>query len=150
MNNKTKMKAFDFIKVYLILLFLAPFLVCCIVNIFTMPGERFNLLIIFSMMLFVYITLPIWCTYIAYLAFVPLVFEDLAKKIEFVAIPIIRFRILYSFYGALTGILVISPLIVLSSSSIDMMLVWLAAGAFSGAISISLVANIYRKRMLMN
>lgn len=138
----------DYLKVYFILLILAPFIVCLIFNILTMSGERLNFIAIFAMMIFGYLTILIWPTYILALILVPIVFEKLVSDIEFVAISTIQFRIKYACYGALAGVFVLSPLIFLSSVKPSIMLVWITAGSISGAISLTFIATNYRSRML--
>ena len=110
-------------------------------------GGGFTFLNILGLGLFGLISVQLWITFIPVLIATPIIMNHLYANDLFHIIPLWKFIILSLVTGASVGILILSPNILLSlfKNSIAIMLNWVWAGAFSGAITFTIIALIYRK-----
>ena len=99
------------------------------------------------------ITVPLWFTFIPSLIIAPSIMSKLSHTNKFQALSLQSLIGLSLFYGALVGIIILSPpiIIVLTDSSlssaetIKLMLNWAWAGALSGAVTLLIISLIYRR-----
>lgn len=100
---------------------------------------------ILVMAVFGLITVQTWFTYIPALIFTPIIMNRLSKKESFYTVPKWKFYLNTIFYGALAGIFILLPVILLAGGeSLDITLNWLWAGIVSGVITCPIVSTLYR------
>ncbi len=100
---------------------------------------------ILVMAVFGLITVQTWFTYIPALIFAPIIMNRLSKKESFYTIPRWKFYLNSILYGALAGIFILLPVILLAvGESLDITLNWIWAGIVSGAITSPIVSTLYR------
>jgi hypothetical protein len=110
-------------------------------------GGSMNPLGIVGIALFGVLSVPLWPTYIPSLIITPIVMKRLSTSRAFLELPLPIFPGVSVLIGALSGCCVIFPLVLgtsRDSTGSDLVLNWLAAGAASGAVTLTLVALIYR------
>jgi hypothetical protein len=100
------------------------------------------------MALFGIVTVPLWLTLIPALIITPLVMRLLAGKDHFKKLRLSTLIILSLVLGAMGGILVLSPMVLLSLGKQKVVLSWVAAGAVAGSITSSLIILLYRRDSL--
>lgn len=93
-------------------------------------------------------TVPLWPTYLPSLIIIPLVMKRVAASRAFVRLPILILSVLSLVVGALAGSCVIVPIAFLMASNdstgSDLFGNFLAAGAVSGAVTLTLISLIHR------
>ena len=100
---------------------------------------------ILVMAFFGLITVPLWLTYIPALVATPFIMRRLASRPAFASVPLPTFIFVSALAGALGGVCILSPAILMATSdSRDLVLNWLCAGAVAGAISFPIITALYR------
>ena len=90
-------------------------------------------------------TVPLWPTYIPAIMVTPLLMKWVAAHPAFRTFPLPLLFALSLLIGAMAGVCVLAFVIVLSASdSTELALDWAAAGAVSGALTLSVICLIYR------
>ena len=108
-------------------------------------GGSINPLLIIAMSFFALFTVPIWLTYIPSIIIVPLVMRKISRQDWFRNMPIALLLLSAPALGALGGLLVMSPLILIAlKNGADTVLQWTAAGSCSGAVTFTSICCIHR------
>jgi len=104
--------------------------------------------LIIGMLVFGAVTDPIWITFLPSLILTPIIMGKISKRDRFYLTPLGSFISTSLSIGAVCGIIILSPFIIMSLSSfftIKSLLNWLWAGAVSGAVTFTIIALVYRK-----
>lgn len=107
-------------------------------------GGQLTITNVLMVALFGLLSVPLWITFLPALLATPSIMKEIASNTLFHTIPILKFISISFFLGALVGILILSPTIFMSRESIKLMANWVWAGAFSGAITYTTIALLYR------
>lgn len=100
---------------------------------------------ILFMAMFGLITVQVWFTYIPALIFTPIIMKHLSDKKIFHTISKWKFYLNSILYGAVAGIFILLPCILLSAGdSLDITLNWLWAGIVAGVITFPIITSLYR------
>lgn len=103
--------------------------------------------VITGMLFFGAFTLPIWLTYLPSLILTPIIMGKISKRDRFYLIPLGSFIFTSLTIGAVCGIIILSPFMImsLSRSYIQSFFALIWAGAVSGAVTFTIIALVYRK-----
>jgi hypothetical protein len=99
-------------------------------------------LLVFSM--FGIITVPLWITYLPMTILSPFIMKYLSSQDRFYSLPIPILIALSLMFGAILGVVMISPLFILNFEKNGLELIWVVAGASSGATTLTLLTLLYR------
>jgi hypothetical protein len=110
-------------------------------------GGSLNPLAIAVMALFGLLSVPLWPTYIPALIITPLLMNWVSAHRAFGRLSLPIFLGLFLLVGAVAGVCVMIPLILMAlNDSLDyhQALTWVGAGAVSGAVTLALICLLYR------
>jgi hypothetical protein len=110
-------------------------------------GGSVNPLAIAAIAFFGVLSVPLWPTYIPALIITPLLMKRVSAHRSFVHLPLAVLVVLSILVGALAGSCVIMPVVLMASmdsTGSDLVLNWLATGAVSGAVTLTLISLIHR------
>jgi hypothetical protein len=112
-------------------------------------GERVGFLSFIGFFLFslpfVFVTIPLWPTYIPAIIFTPLVMRRVAMLYTFRTLKLPVILGIALLVGAVVGVIIMTWLIIIAArDSWAVALSWAGAGAFSGSITLALITLIYR------
>jgi len=112
-------------------------------------GERAGFLSFIGFVLgslpFVYVTVPLWPTYMAAIILTPIIMRRVATHPTFRAASLPTILGLALLMGAAVGPFVVAfPIMLAARDSWSTAVSWVAAGAFSGGITLALITLFYR------
>lgn len=110
-------------------------------------GSSANPLAIATIAFFGVLSVPLWPTYIPALIITPLLMKRVSAHRTFVHLPLAVLVMLSILVGALAGSCVFTPVVLLASmdaTGSGLVLNWLATGAVSGAVTLTLISLIHR------
>jgi hypothetical protein len=108
-------------------------------------GGSISPLAIITIGFFGLITTPLWPTYIPAIILTPLLMRKIAPHRLFMKLPIMVLMLMSLLLGAVGGVCVMFPVIRISlQDGADCAVQWEMAGAFSGAITLTVICLIHR------
>ena len=94
---------------------------------------------------FVFVTVPLWPTYIPAIIFTPVVMRRVTTLRTFRTLKLPAILGLALLVGAAVGVVIMTWMIIIAAQdSWSVALSWAGAGAFSGSITLALITLIYR------
>jgi hypothetical protein len=108
-------------------------------------GGSFSLSNVLMMAVFGVLTVPVWITYLPSLVAVPIVMGKLSSSAMFTSVSLPVLLSIAFFVGAVVGVFILSPVVIMVRESLRLMMNWICAGAISGAITFVIVSLLYRK-----
>ncbi len=135
--------------------------ICIIVLLISMPitsavgllifgpenwGGKLTVINVVGLSLFGLLSVPLWLTFIPTLIATPVIMSRLVVNDIFHTLPVWKFILFFIGFGALAGTIILFPSIYLcfSKGSYAILFNWLGAGVFSGSITFTIVALLYR------
>lgn len=107
-------------------------------------GGTVNPLVIVAMSCFGLVTVPLWPTYIPAIILTPWLVRQVAARRTFADAPLPLLLLPVMLVGALGGLCVMAPVILLSLGDASYARQWETAGAISGAVTSAVICLIFR------
>lgn len=105
-------------------------------------GNPLNIIV---MAVFGLMSVPLWPTYIPALVFTPILMKRLSMSARFLRLSPLVLSAGSLVSGAIAGLLVLLPMILLSLDTQPLVVQWMTAGALAGAITLTAIVFVYRK-----
>ncbi len=119
-----------------------------LVDVFMVWKYRVNLSELAMVVFFGLTVTQLWFTYIPVLIVTPLLMRNISKKETFYSFPLLKFIGIAIITGIIVGSFAMFPCLISSGKDIELFIIILAAGAFSGVITSLLIAFLYRSASL--